>query len=88
MNTTQRNIFLAVIALLVVAVSALGIMVYRLSSKEPAAEEKFIYQSAMHPWIVSDKPGKCPVCGMDLDKRPLKDYLAEKASRGNDSASV
>ena len=24
------------------------------------------YQSAMHPWIKSDKPGKCPICGMDL----------------------
>lgn len=24
------------------------------------------YQSAMHPWITSDKPGKCTVCGMDL----------------------
>lgn len=24
------------------------------------------YQSAMHPWIKSDKPGKCTVCGMDL----------------------
>lgn len=24
------------------------------------------YQSSMHPWIRSDKPGKCPICGMDL----------------------
>ena len=24
------------------------------------------YQSPMHPWIRSDKPGKCTVCGMDL----------------------
>ena len=24
------------------------------------------YQSAMHPWITSDKPGKCPICGMNL----------------------
>jgi hypothetical protein len=24
------------------------------------------YQSAMHPWIKSDKPGKCPICGMNL----------------------
>ncbi|HVY70846.1 MAG TPA: efflux RND transporter periplasmic adaptor subunit [Verrucomicrobiae bacterium] len=24
------------------------------------------YQSAMHPWVTSDKPGKCTVCGMDL----------------------
>ena len=24
------------------------------------------YQSAMHPWIKSDRPGKCPICGMNL----------------------
>jgi Cu(I)/Ag(I) efflux system membrane fusion protein len=24
------------------------------------------YQSAMHPWIKSDQPGKCTICGMDL----------------------
>ncbi|MFO1460875.1 MAG: efflux RND transporter periplasmic adaptor subunit [Verrucomicrobiota bacterium] len=24
------------------------------------------YQSPMHPWIRSDKPGKCTICGMDL----------------------
>jgi Cu(I)/Ag(I) efflux system membrane fusion protein len=24
------------------------------------------YQSSMHPWIKSDKPGKCTICGMDL----------------------
>lgn len=25
-----------------------------------------VYQSGMHPWIVQDEPGQCPVCGMDL----------------------
>ena len=24
------------------------------------------YQSSMHPWIKSDQPGKCTICGMDL----------------------
>ena len=24
------------------------------------------YQSAMHPWIKSDKPGRCTICGMQL----------------------
>jgi multidrug efflux pump subunit AcrA (membrane-fusion protein) len=31
------------------------------------SERKILYyQSAMHPWIKSDKPGKCPICGMNL----------------------
>lgn len=32
-----------------------------------AAERKVLfYQSAMHPWIKSDKPGRCTICGMEL----------------------
>lgn len=34
----------------------------------PAAGGRTVlfYQSAMHPWIKSDRPGKCTICGMDL----------------------
>ena len=35
----------------------------------PAAEAPrkiLCYQSPMHPWVKSDKPGQCTVCGMDL----------------------
>jgi multidrug efflux pump subunit AcrA (membrane-fusion protein) len=31
-----------------------------------AGRKILYYQSAMHPWIKSDQPGKCPICGMDL----------------------
>ena len=24
------------------------------------------YQSSMHPWIKSDRPGRCTICGMEL----------------------
>lgn len=30
------------------------------------ARTALFYQSPMHPWIKSDKPGKCTICGMDL----------------------
>jgi Cu(I)/Ag(I) efflux system membrane fusion protein len=30
------------------------------------ARHKQLYQSSMHPWIVQDHPGTCPICGMDL----------------------
>ncbi len=32
----------------------------------PEDQEKTVYVSPMHPWIVSDEPGQCPICGMDL----------------------
>ncbi len=32
----------------------------------PGAHRIRFYQSPMHPWIKSDKPGRCTICGMDL----------------------
>ena len=32
----------------------------------PEGRKILYYQSPMHPWIKSDKPGKCPICGMNL----------------------
>ena len=41
-----------------------------------ATERKpLFYQSPMHPWIKSDKPGRCTICGMELT--PI--YPGEKA---------
>lgn len=37
------------------------------SAKQPPAGRKILYyQSAMHPWIKSEKPGRCTICGMEL----------------------
>ncbi len=35
---------------------------------KPKDEERKVkfYQSPMHPWITSDKPGNCTICGMQL----------------------
>jgi Cu(I)/Ag(I) efflux system membrane fusion protein len=33
---------------------------------QPAGRKLLFYQSAMHPWIKSDKPGRCTICGMEL----------------------
>ncbi len=34
--------------------------------KSTTAEKKQTYTCPMHPQIVQDKPGSCPICGMDL----------------------
>lgn len=37
------------------------------SGSAKTGERKVLYyQSAMHPWIKSDKPGRCTICGMEL----------------------
>ena len=35
-------------------------------SEAPGARKILLYQSPMHPWVKSDKPGQCTVCGMEL----------------------
>jgi CopA family copper-resistance protein len=35
----------------------------------PKAAEKETYVCPMHPEVTSDKPGKCPKCGMTLEKK-------------------
>jgi hypothetical protein len=35
-----------------------------ISSTKPAAKQ--LYTCPMHPEVISDKPGQCPKCGMNL----------------------
>ena len=38
-----------------------------------------MYACPMHPDMVSNKPGKCPKCGMMMDKKMAKDkVMADK----------
>jgi hypothetical protein len=59
--------------LTVALAAALGSAIWSASHRGPAnsgaassGRKILYYQSAMHPWIKSDKPGKCPICGMNL----------------------
>jgi Cu(I)/Ag(I) efflux system membrane fusion protein len=51
---------------------------------QPAAEEKAadVYTCPMHPTVVSDKPGNCPICGMSLVKRTAAPPPATGAGDG------
>ncbi len=67
---------LAFLSLLVVGAAAaswwLGRSTARPESAQSAGNSRssprkaLYYQSPMHPWIKSDEPGKCTICGMDL----------------------
>ncbi|MCY4514859.1 MAG: efflux RND transporter periplasmic adaptor subunit [Candidatus Tectomicrobia bacterium] len=50
------------------------------SEAREASEETPLYISPMHPWIVSEEPGQCPICGMDLV--PKRDAPGASASSG------
>jgi hypothetical protein len=36
------------------------------------ADTSTVYTCPMHPEVTASKPGKCPKCGMDLVKKPVK----------------
>jgi len=46
-------------------------------------EKKILYyQSPMHPWVKSDKPGQCTVCGMDLAPVYESSPLSSRSGKG------
>ncbi len=55
-----------IIALLIIVVLVVSGYFVLQSFNRPPERKILYYQSGMHPWIKSDKPGKCPLCGMDL----------------------
>lgn len=70
----------AISLFLLFAISFLGLSSCKnkgAETHEEAAQQQ-TYTCSMHPQIVSDKPGTCPICGMDLvpfDKTSTSNFL-------------
>jgi membrane fusion protein, copper/silver efflux system len=69
------------------AVFASSVLFFSCDEKKPStatAANKQTYTCPMHPQIVQDKPGTCPVCGMDLvlfDKSNKDQFLTLDANQ-------
>ena len=64
----KKKIILIVLGLAVLAAVPLGIKHFRSHGGADSAQHKGSYHCPMHPTYVSDKPGECPICGMNLVK--------------------
>jgi Cu(I)/Ag(I) efflux system membrane fusion protein len=65
----NRKVFL--IAVILIAAAGGGWIYWRQSHPgqgSRSVDGKTIYQCSMHPQIVSDRPGQCPICHMTLTK--------------------
>ena len=83
--------FLTILITAAIAIAGTWLLKSRLSpapaGSATAIERKpLFYQSPMHPWIKSDKPGRCTICGMEL----VPIYPGEKSldSTGGENAVV
>jgi membrane fusion protein, copper/silver efflux system len=65
----KKFLLLALVA--AIAAAAGWFAAKRSGGPKPAASsgarKVLYYQSPMHPWITSDKPGRCTICGMQLE---------------------
>ena len=62
--------FLTILITAALAIGGTWLAKSRLSPAPAASanneRKPLFYQSPMHPWIKSDKPGRCTICGMEL----------------------
>lgn len=58
---------------LLVAVLALATACSKHHEKEDSPSEQQLYTCPMHPQVIADRPGVCPICHMDLVKKAAED---------------
>jgi len=74
-------------AILFLVVVFIGITIYFFATKSGKHSEmehqNEVYTCSMHPEVIKDKPGSCPICGMTLVKKVTEDH-SEKNDSIND----
>ena len=73
--------------LALVVISIIGIAIYFFAKKSDNHSEmghqNEVYTCSMHPEIIRDKPGNCPICGMTLVKKITENNAVEDNSLDN-----
>ena len=74
-------------SLILIVISSIGFAVYfftiQSDSHSEMEHQSEIYTCSMHPQIIRDKPGNCPICGMTLVKKITESQAEEDNSIDN-----
>lgn len=74
-------------SLILIVISTLGFAVYFFTIQSDSHSEmeyqNEVYTCSMHPQIIRDKPGNCPICGMTLVKKITESQAEEDNSIDN-----
>jgi len=73
------------LALIVISIIGIAIYFYVIKSDNHSEMEhqKEVYTCSMHPQIIRDKPGNCPICGMNLVKKVTENNPVDDNSIDN-----
>lgn len=71
-------------SLVVIVISVIGFAIWFFAIKShnqsDHVHQQLVYTCPMHPEIIRDKPGNCPICGMTLVKKENRDHAEETHS--------
>ncbi|ESU28503.1 MULTISPECIES: efflux RND transporter periplasmic adaptor subunit [Flavobacterium] len=74
-------------SLITIAIVTIGFAVYYFATKSDNhsshEQQAVVYTCSMHPEIIRDKPGNCPICGMTLVKKITNNHTEENNSIEN-----
>jgi transcription initiation factor IIE alpha subunit len=74
----MKKIMMLLIAAL--TISSVTVFAQEKAGKKDSTQHSVLYSCPMHPGVTSDKPGKCPQCGMDLSlskKEEMKNQVTK-----------
>jgi len=78
----MKKIFCIVITLLIVGLAFTACSDTGNKNKTEQLANDEAYTCKMHQNVLSDKPGKCPVCGMNLEKQKMTAEQEEMKKEG------
>ena len=71
-------------SLVVLVILIVGFAIYYFATKSGNNSENLaqneLYTCSMHPQIIRDKPGNCPICGMALVKKTIQNQVIDSNS--------